>query len=542
MRGLMLLECSATEIMAGDIRFRSFGDRPRLQSNPENEQLMDPDEAESQAHIMSIALFEQFYSRWVKEEESLVASLRKALENPNRERELSRLVKAGFESYSQVVEAKIQMAQEDATYIAAGAWKTPLEAGLMWMGGWRPSTAIVFAFSLMGMQIQMDFKKILEGIEVPSMAALSPKQLSRLDALQQSSHIAEDDISGRMAVFQMLLADQQMAQVMTAEPPPSDTLNDLSELKGAMESKLAGLRDLLIEAEKIRLQTLQEMYQVLTPVQAAQYTVATFEMEIALRKLGEETRESHAPGDMHPSSSGRGPINLMEVTLRGDVAQLEEALMTGVDPSETDYNGQTALHLAASKGLTDCVALLVKEGADVNKKDNLGMTPLWKALRGGHDAAAQILVNNGAKPLLKEAGTEMCKAAASRDMEYVERLVKAGVDPNVVDYSQRTPLHVVAAQGTAEAVKFLVQEGADVFARDRHGYTPVDEARENDNEQSLKILQDEVVRWQQQQQQDDDDDNDTTDYNDSSSSAPMEGLQDAKQDTLMDDSDKRSSC
>jgi hypothetical protein len=30
------------------------------------------------------------------------------------------------------------------------------------------------------MQIQMDFKKILEGIEVPSMAALSPKQLSRL--------------------------------------------------------------------------------------------------------------------------------------------------------------------------------------------------------------------------------------------------------------------------------------------------------------------------------------------------------------------------
>ncbi len=65
----------------------------------------------------------------------------------------------------------------------------------------------------------------------------------------------------------------------------------------------------------------------------------------------------------------------------------------------------------------------------------------------------------------------------------------------------------------------------------------MDEARENDNEQSLKILQDEVVR--RQQQQDDDDDNDTTDYNDSSSSAPVEGLQDAKQDTLMDDSDKR---
>jgi hypothetical protein len=29
------------------------------------------------------------------------------------------------------------------------------------------------------------------------------------------------------------------------------------------------------------------------------------------------------------------------------------------------------------------------------------MTPLLEALRGGHDAAAQILVNNGAKPILK---------------------------------------------------------------------------------------------------------------------------------------------
>ncbi len=76
----------------------------------------------------------------------------------------------------------------------------------------------------------------------------------------------------------------------------------------------------------------------------------------------------------------------------------------------------------------------------------------------------------------------MCKAAASRNMEYVERLVKAGVDPNVVDYSQRTPLHVVAAQGTAEAVKFLVQEGADVFARDRLVlYTERDRERDRES-------------------------------------------------------------
>ncbi len=40
----------------------------------------------------------------------------------------------------------------------------------------------------------------------------------------------------------------------------------------------------------------------------------------------------------------------------------------------TGWHGEQ--HLAASKGLTDCVALLVKKGADVNKKGevkNIGL-------------------------------------------------------------------------------------------------------------------------------------------------------------------------
>lgn len=68
----------------------------------------------------------------------------------------------------------------------------------------------------------------------------------------------------------------------------------------------------------------------------------------------------------------------------------------------------------------------------------------------------------------QDAGSELCKAAANKDMEFVERLVKAGVDPNEADYSQRTPLHIVAADGTAKDVEFLVQEGADVLVKDRY--------------------------------------------------------------------------
>jgi len=67
----------------------------------------------------------------------------------------------------------------------------------------------------------------------------------------------------------------------------------------------------------------------------------------------------------------------------------------------------------------------------------------------------------------QDAGNELCKAAANGDVEFVERLVKAGVDPNQTDYSQRTPLHILAADGTAKDVEFLVHEGADVVVKDR---------------------------------------------------------------------------
>lgn len=167
----------------------------------------------------------------------------------------------------------------------------------------------------------------------------------------------------------------------------------------------------------------------------------------------------------------------------------------------------------------------------------------------------------------QDAGNELCKAAANGDMEFVERLVKAGVDPNETDYSQRTPLHILAADGTAKDVEFLVHEGADVLVKDRcvamilfiyllpflhtneckisllmcvffqiffveewhcffgqlfrHGYTPLDEARDNDNEATLKVLEAEVARRQSELDADQDDRSDDT-----NSSCPMDDDQD----------------
>lgn len=70
-------------------------------------------------------------------------------------------------------------------------------------------------------------------------------------------------------------------------------------------------------------------------------------------------------------------------------------------------------HLAASKGFDEIIRFLIREGADVNCKDNFGTTPLNEALKAGQDDSARLLWENGARLSGDKAGTEMCEAAAA---------------------------------------------------------------------------------------------------------------------------------
>jgi hypothetical protein len=67
-----------------------------------------------------------------------------------------------------------------------------------------------------------------------------------------------------------------------------------------------------------------------------------------------------------------------------------------------DRDGQTALHLAASKGHYDVLDLLVGFGADVNAVSNDGRTPLHVAAAAGDDAIVALLVLKGANAAARD--------------------------------------------------------------------------------------------------------------------------------------------
>lgn len=63
-----------------------------------------------------------------------------------------------------------------------------------------------------------------------------------------------------------------------------------------------------------------------------------------------------------------------------------------MDMTLSDYDGRTALHLAAAEGHVDCVEFLLKHcKVPVNVKDRWGNYPLTEASIFGHTAVVELL-------------------------------------------------------------------------------------------------------------------------------------------------------
>ncbi len=93
---------------------------------------------------------------------------------------------------------------------------------------------------------------------------------------------------------------------------------------------------------------------------------------------------------------------LLKATVELDVEEAfrkaKDALAEGADANAKDGRfGVSALMLASSKGRIEIVELLVNSGADVNARDDEGLTALWYARRANHMEVMAFLQERGAK-------------------------------------------------------------------------------------------------------------------------------------------------
>lgn len=186
-------------------------------------------------------------------------------------------------------------------------------------------------------------------------------------------------------------------------------------------------------------------------------------------------------------------LRVNSASYHGDLYQLKSLIRAGADPNKTDYDGRSPLHLASARGFEDIVTFLIQEGVDVNISDNFGNTPLLEAIKNAHDRVASLLVNKGALLKIDDAGGFLCATIARGDSDFLKRILSNGIDPNSKDYDHRTPLHVAASEGLYFMAKLLLEAGASVFSKDRWGNTPLDEGWKCGNKNLMKLLEDAKV-------------------------------------------------
>ncbi|GAB0097014.1 Glutaminase [Sergentomyia squamirostris] len=117
-------------------------------------------------------------------------------------------------------------------------------------------------------------------------------------------------------------------------------------------------------------------------------------------------------------TKGLSIVNLLFSAASGDVTALRRHKLSGMDVTLSDYDGRTALHLAAAEGHKDCVQFLLEQcNVPHDPRDRWGNMPIDEAETFGHHRIVDYLRAWGEK--VEREKSEEKKTTAEAEEEIV---------------------------------------------------------------------------------------------------------------------------
>jgi ankyrin repeat protein len=205
---------------------------------------------------------------------------------------------------------------------------------------------------------------------------------------------------------------------------------------------------------------------------------------------------------------------LSQAIINGNVTRVKTLLNTGENFRSlvllSDSRGlrvrETPLHTAVRRGNSAIVSLLIKQGASILARDELGRTPLHVAVMFDIYPIAMILLkyasqrttgnyhrlvnlrDQNEKTPLFYAISKKDRMSATISPKMVRLLLKHGANVNIKDEYGYAPLHYAVESGDLRIVSILVDAGARTNVKDNDGDTPLHLTWHVYTEDGLSIL------------------------------------------------------
>ncbi|XP_028645654.1 ankyrin repeat domain-containing protein 35 isoform X2 [Grammomys surdaster] len=166
-------------------------------------------------------------------------------------------------------------------------------------------------------------------------------------------------------------------------------------------------------------------------------------------------------------------------------------LANGADINSKNEDGSTALHLATISCQPQCVKVLLQHGANEDAVDAENRSPLhWAASSGcassvlllcDHEAFLDVLDNDGRTPLMI--------ASLGGHAAICSQLLQRGARVNVTDKDDKSALILACEKGSAEVAELLLSHGADAGAVDSLGHSALHYALHTQDKELCRLLQ-----------------------------------------------------
>ena len=162
-------------------------------------------------------------------------------------------------------------------------------------------------------------------------------------------------------------------------------------------------------------------------------------------------------------SNAFGWTPLMHASRHGHVSVVALLLQNKADINAQNRLGASALTLAARGGHLQTCKGLIEGGIDLSPNSGIGLTtceftPLMAAAQMGHDMVVRYLLDRGFDLNYRTPSTginSLMLAALNGHMTTSQIFIERGVDPNLTNVNNHTPLEIATIRGKREVSGYL---------------------------------------------------------------------------------------